>query len=57
MRVNIDPARRDYFSASIDFLSGGAGNFADSGNQPVLHRDIAGKARLAGAIHDGATPG
>jgi hypothetical protein len=54
VRVHIDPARGDDLAGGVDLARGAAVNRADGGDQAVLHRDIAGKARRAGAVDNGA---
>ena len=54
MGVNIDPAGRDDFAARVNLAHGVPAHGADSGDQAVLHRDVAGKARGAGAIDNRA---
>ena len=54
MGVHIDPARRDHKARGIDLALAGTLLAADRGNTAAVHGDVAGKARFAGAIDNGA---
>jgi hypothetical protein len=53
--MNIDEAGRDNKTGYIQLPASAAPHFADSGNQPVTHRDIGHARGPSPAIHDSAT--
>ena len=54
MRVNVDPAGCNNLTRGIYFARGITVDCADCGDQSIRDCDVAGKARRAGAIDDGA---
>ena len=56
MRMDIDPARRDQQPVRVDHPPRRPGLAADRNDAVAVDRDIAGKARRAGAVDDGPAP-
>ena len=54
MRVHVDEARRDDLARGIDRLRRRPVDLAECDDLSVLDAEIAGEARLAGAVDDGA---
>ena len=54
MGVHVDPAGRHQQAVGVDLAPGRALLAADRGDPAVRDRHVAGEARLAGAIDDGA---
>ena len=56
MGVDIDPARRNQQPVGLDHAPRRPGFAADRDDPVAIDGDIAGKARRAGAVDDGAVP-